>query len=618
MLQDKLIDQKIEAILSRMSLDQKIGQMTITERNFACPEDVRDYHLGGMLSFPGSHPGDSRPADWVAMSDAYWTAAAERGDQYPSIPVLIGLDAIHGNSNVRGATVFPHNIGLGAAHEPGLVRKIARVTAREVLCAGMDWALAPSLAVARNIHWGRTYESYSEDPGLVKAYAGAFVEGMQGDLGAGGIVACAKHWVGDGGTTHGISHGETTLSEDELMKIHAAPYTDAINAGVLSIMVSLSSWNGDKCHGHKYLLSDVLKNRLRFAGVVVSDWDGIEFLSEDYHDAIALAANAGIDMFMVSENWRAAIHCLKRNVRRGAIPLERINDAVRRILGVKLACGLFDKAPPSERPLSNHVGFGGATHRALAREAVRKSLVLLKNENGLLPLNKNARVLVAGKSAHDIGHQCGGFSLTWQGKPGNEQVEGGESIWEGVRNLAPRAILSSHPEAADADPDLHDVAVIVVGEKPYAEGLGDLRSDDHVIVEAGLQIKGSLNVLEPYGKTLELARLHPEDLRTITNVTDRGIPAVVVLVSGRPLVINPELGASTAFVAAWLPGSEGRGVGDVLFGDYDFQGSLSFSWPRHPEDVSGRYKDSRPLFPIGYGLSYSKPNCSKTLEKLSA
>jgi beta-glucosidase len=616
-LHNRKIDQRVEALLCRMSLDQKLGQMTLSERASATPKDVKDHHLGGVLSCSGSYPGQNRPADWVAMNDAYWAASMTEDDQHLAIPVIYGIDAVHGNANVTGATIFPHNIGLGAAHDPELITQVASITAREVLATGLEWAFAPNLAVACNIHWGRTYESYSQQPTTVSAYAEAFVKELQADLGSDSVVACVKHWVGDGGTTNGINQGETTLAEDDLQRLHIAPYRAAINAGALSIMASFNSWNGDKCHGHKYLLTDVLKNKMQFQGFVISDWDGIDYLSEDYHNAIALAVNAGIDMFMVPENWRKFIGHLKQHVTRGSVSIKRIDDAVQRILRAKFAYGLFDKPRPADRFWSNHKSFGGPEHRAVARAAVRKSLVLLKNNDALLPLNKDTRVYVAGKNAHNRGHQCGGFTLTWQGVSGNDALEGGTSVWEGISQTAANSCLSQNTDGSDADPDLHDVAIIVIGETPYAEGLGDVRTGDHIIVEAGSQIKGSMNVLEPYGSTLELARLHPEDLQTIKTVTDMGIPTVVVMISGRPLVVNQELQASSAFVAAWLPGSEGQGVADVLFGDFDFQGRLPFSWPANITDSLYDNNAGKPLFSCGYGLTYSQPPFVHALKSLS-
>jgi beta-glucosidase len=603
-LSDPGIRRKVEELLSRMTLDQKIGQMTQGERAFVTPGEVREYHLGSVLSGGGSCPGDNRPADWVAMNDAYWAASMEEDADHLPIPLLYGVDAIHGNANVRGATVFPHNIGLGAARDPELLERIARVTAREVLATGVEWTFAPTLAVARDPRWGRTYESYSEDPGLVAAYAGRFVAGLQGDLGTDGVVACAKHWVGDGGTSGGVDQGDAQLSTEELKRTHVAPYREAIASGVLTVMASLSSWNGQKCHGHRYLLTDLLKGELGFEGFIVSDWDATDQLDEDYSVAIERAVNAGIDMFMVPEKWKEFISHLTAHVHSGAVPLERIDDAVRRILAVKLAFGLFDRPRPAERGWSDDPGFGSREHREVAREAVRKSLVLLKHEDGVLPLDRTARILVAGRNADNRGHQCGGFTIAWQGTSGNGSIEGGTSIWEGIRAAAPSAVLSV--DGAEASSGSFDVAVVVIGERPYAEGMGDIRPEGGP-VERGSQFALVTADLQPYGSTLELASLHPEDLATIQEIAAEGIPVVVVLVSGRPLIVDREMELASAFVAAWLPGSEGAGVADVLFGDHDFQGQLSVSWPRSPTESLGPGDDAEhgPCFPLGFGLTLS-------------
>ncbi|MBT8140972.1 MAG: glycoside hydrolase family 3 protein [Gammaproteobacteria bacterium] len=605
---DSATHEKAEALLARMNLDQKIGQMTQSERMCCTPQDVKEFHLGSVLSGGGSVPGENKPSDWVDMNDAYWQASMQEDDQHLAIPLIYGVDAIHGNNNVLGATVFPHNIGLGAANDPELMQRIARVTAREILATGVEWTFAPTLAVARNYHWGRTYESYSENSDLVASYAAPFVKGLQAELGDNSIVACLKHWVGDGGTYLGIDQGNTIIEENELRKIHMSPYLPAIEQGVLTIMASFNSWNGKKCHGHKYLLTDVLKDELGFEGYIISDWDGIDYISKDYYEAVGRGVNAGIDMFMAPEGWRTFIQHVKSHVHAGTIPMSRIDDAVRRILLVKFAYGLFDKDMPSERPWSNHSSFGGDEHRAIAREAVRKSLVLLKNEKSLLPLDKQSRILVAGKNAHSRGRQCGGFTVAWQGVHDNNSIIGGTSIWEGIKAVAPNATLSADGTGHEANPDNHDVAIVVIGEYPYAEGMGDIRDADHSFMEPGSQYKeGFMKVLAPYGDTLELAKLHPEDLATIAHIHSQGIPVVSVLVSGRPLVVNQELEKSTSFVAAWLPGSEGQGVSDVLFGDHDFQGKLSFSWPK---DVSQSVlnlgdDDYDPLFAYGYGLSLS-------------
>ena len=455
-----------------MSLDQKIGQMTQPERMHASPAEVKRYHIGSVLSGGGSCPGDNRPADWVAMNDAYWAASMEEDDDHLAIPLLYGVDAIHGNANVLGATIFPHNIGLGAMRDPDLVERIGRITAREVRAAGVDWTFAPTLAVARDPRWGRTYESYSEDPGVVGGYAGRIVRGLQGGgvvsakgvgyggegagdgrgqgqvgtadfagLGPGGIVACAKHWVGDGGTRDGVDQGDTVVDEEELRRVHIAPYVPALEAGALTVMVSLSSWNGEKCHAHRYLIQDVLKGEMGFRGFVVSDWNGLDPLAEDYGDAVTMAVNAGIDMVMVPETWKAFIAGLRERVERGDVPVERIDDAVGRILRVKFVCGLFERGRPWGRRGANGSSFGSRGHREVAREAVRKSLVLLKNEGGVLPLDKGGRILVTGRGAHDRGRLCGGFTVEWQGVLGNDRIEGGTSVWEGIKAVAPGAVL---------------------------------------------------------------------------------------------------------------------------------------------------------------------------------
>ena len=604
-LSNPRITEQVNALMGKMTLAQKIGQMVQTERLSITPDEVKRWHIGSVLSGGGSCPGDNTVQDWVDMNDAYWAASMEEDAGHLAIPVIYGVDAVHGNSNVTQATVFPHNIGLGAAQDPDLLERVAQVTAREILATGVDWTFAPTLAVARNSHWGRTYESYSEDPRIVSSYSGRFVDGLQGDLGTDSVVSCVKHWLGDGGTTDGVDQGDTRLPEEELMRVHAAPYLPALEAGALTVMVSFNSWMGEKCHGNKYLLTYLLKERLQFNGFIISDWDGIDYLSENYFEAVAIGVNAGIDMFMVSEHWQPFIDHLTHHVTRGTVSMRRIDDAVRRILSVKVAFGLFDKPRPAARYWSNHASFGSQEHREVAREAVRKSMVLLKNEGGLLPLARDRRVLVAGKNAHNLGHQCGGFTIAWQGTSGNDFVSGGTSIWEGIQQLAPDAVLSQDGSGREADPALHDVAIVVIGETPYAEGMGDIRTGEDVIVQAGSQINGLLKVLEPYSNTMVLADLHPHDLEAINTIAATGIPVVAVLISGRPLVTNQELDASAAFVAAWLPGSEGQGVADVLFGDEGFSGKLSFSWPRNSENRKNfGDADYDPLFPYGFGLTY--------------
>ena len=636
------IETKVSALLARMTLDQKIGQITQPERQFVTPEEVTKYHIGSVLSGGGSVPGDNKPLDWIQMNDAYWAASMAETDGHLPIPIIYGIDAVHGNTNVLGAVVFPHNIGLGAANDPGLLERIAAVTAKEIAATGVDWTFAPTLAVARNDHWGRTYESYSEDPEIVSAYAPRFVKGLQGDFSPDKVIACAKHWIGDGATLHGIDQGDMCITEEELRRIHLPPYRAAVDAGVLTVMVSLSSWFGAKCHGHKFLVTDLLKRELGFEGFVISDWDGIDYLSENYGEAVVMSLNAGLDMFMITSRWKEFIALAKQNVLSGRIPLARIDDAVSRILRVKLLAGMFDKPRPAAREMSlDHSSFGSAPHREVAREAVRKSLVMLKNDNGILPLDKSARILVTGKNAHNRGHQCGGFTVAWQGVNDKQPVEqgiydqadkerprnaaeptaaswgsaiiNGTSIWEGIKAVAPNAVLSE--TGSDADPAKHDLAIVVIGEVPYAEMLGDVRVEG---LAKGLIIgSGSTSDTEyagdettllkngSYGSHLYLHQLHPEDIATIRNVTSKGVPVVAVMICGRPLVVEAELGASKAFVVAWFPGSAGQGVADVLFGDFPMQGKLSFSWPSF-DDENWNVGDPgyNPLFPYGYGLEY--------------
>jgi beta-glucosidase len=604
---DSALEAKIDRLLAQMNLKQKVGQLTQPERNSCSPEDIKNYHIGSVLSGAGLAPGDNRPADWIKVNDAYWAASMEKDLDHLAIPIIYGLDAVHGNNNVLGATIFPHNIGLGAARDPDLLERIAQATAREVLATGLDWTFAPTLAVAQNIHWGRTYESYSEDPKIGSTYSAPFVRGLQGSLGDGGVVACVKHWLGDGGTTHGVDGGDTNISMSELRDSHMPPYIPAIKQGALTVMVSFNSWSGDKCHGHKYLISEVLKGELGFNGLVISDWDGIDYLSENYYEAVGMAINAGIDMFMVPERWLEFIETALAHVSAGTVAQSRIDDAVRRVLRVKYLAGLFDKPRPSRRRWSNSEDFGSQLHRDVAREAVRKSLVLLQNRGGILPLDKSTKILVAGKAANNRGLQCGGYTIAWQGVDGNQIIEGGTSIWEAITQVAPNAELSENGLGIEADKTIHDVGIVVVGERPYAEGMGDIRVSDDVIVETDSQILGSLRVLEPYGETLELAKSHTEDLQAIKNITRKGIPVVVIVLSGRPLITDQELAETSAFVVAWLPGSEGSGVSDVLFGDYDFQGKLSFSWPSKARNIEASGGHNRVLFPVGYGLSYAKP-----------
>lgn len=584
-----------EAWLQRLTLRQKIGQMTMAERQHVTPEEVRRYGLGALLSGGGSCPGENRPADWVKMNDDFWQAAME-GEGSVGIPILYGVDAVHGHNNVSGATLFPHNIGLGAAGDPELIGRIARITAKEVLATGLEWNFAPTVAVVQNCQWGRTFESFGSCPQAVAAAGEACIRGLQQE----GVIGCVKHWLGDGGTSHGMDQGETTLDWESLQATHMAAYLPALKAGAMSLMVSFNSWNGEKCHGHRFLLTETLKERLGFAGIVVTDWNGIDYLDKNFAVAVRLGINAGIDMVMVPEKWREFIDILEKEVLEGRVDEARIDDAVRRILLTKLHYGLFEKGRPAARKTTGEKDFGSAKHRQVAREAVRKSLVLLKNEAGLLPLAPETRLLVAGKSADNLGNQCGGWTLSWEGERNGERLVGGTSIWEGVRTLAPSAMLSRDLSGADADPSRHDAALVVIGETAYVEGFGDIRPSDELLEEVGARVKGLMNPLKPYARSLKLAQIHPEDLACIRRIKAKGIPVVTLLVSGRPLVVNEELDASDAFVAAWLPGSEGLGVAEVLFGRHEFVGRLPLPWPASDTPAGATGKDA--LWERGYGL----------------
>jgi beta-glucosidase len=567
----------------------------------------------------------------------------------PAIPIIWGTDAVHGHNNVFGATLFPHNIGLGATHDPNLIERIGEVTAREVAVTGIDWTFAPTVAVVRDDRWGRSYEGYSEDPEIVRSYAGRMIRGLQGAAGgasflnASHVVATAKHYIGDGGTARGIDHGDNCASEQELLRIHAQGYIAAIQAGVQTVMVSYNSWQGTKMHGQKHLLTDVLKGRLGFDGLVISDWDGVDEVQGCSKDRCARAIDAGIDVFMVPNEWQGFIRNTVAQVRAGDLPESRIDDAVTRILRVKLRAGLFEKGRPSSRPVANHRELLGAqAHRAVAREAVRKSLILLKNTNSLLPLRRNINVLVAGDGANDIAQQSGGWTLSWQGTGNsNEDFPGATSIFEGIRAsveaAAGTATLSVDGSYRFTQPGSKpNVAIVVFGEHPYAEWHGDIPSIDHPHT-LGVQSEKALLRPAPEASVLGAScdnrtasstrktsvpaaerKLDP-NLALLRHLKERGIPVVALFLTGRPLWITPELEAADAFVVAWLPGTEGGGIADVLFRkndgqvNYDFTGKLSYSWPRDPEQTALNRGDSHyaPLFPYGFGLTYCNRDCDK-------
>jgi beta-glucosidase len=596
--QDPQIEEKVAALLGRMTLEQKVGQMVQADIRSVTPEDVRKYRLGSVLNGGGAWPGENKHAsvaDWVALADRFYDASMDTANGALAIPVMWGTDAVHGHNNVIGATLFPHNIGLGAAHDPDLMERIGAATAREVAATGLDWTFAPVVAVVRDDRWGRTYESYSEDPQIVRTYADRVVRGLQGAPGSrefldsSHVLATAKHFIGDGGTTDGVDRGDTRGSETDLLQIHAQGYVAAISAGVQTIMASYNSWNGWKVHGQQHLLTEVLKHRMGFDGIVVSDWDGVDEVQGCSKDKCAQAINAGIDMIMVPTEWRSFIDNTLEQVRTGKIPMARIDDAVTRILRVKLRAGLFERGRPSSRPLANKSALVGAPeHRELARQAVRESLVLLKNERGLLPLRPKSSVLVVGDGADEIPKQTGGWTVTWQGTGNaNADFPGATSILQGIASAVGKAggkVSSSVDGLRQARPD---VAILVFGEAPYAEWFGDLRSIDY---------RGAGDA----------------ELALLQQLRQASVPSVCVFLTGRPLWIEPELAACDAFVVAWLPGSEGAGVADVLFRkangrvNYDFVGKLSFSWPRTASPTALNRNDAGydALFAYGFGLRY--------------
>ncbi|MBN1699073.1 MAG: glycoside hydrolase family 3 C-terminal domain-containing protein [Spirochaetales bacterium] len=567
------VSERIEDLLSRMTLEEKIGQMTQIDKDYLVSEkDIAGYCLGSLLSGGGSQPKTTDPEAWADMYDRYQQMALE---SRLNIPIIYGIDAIHGNAKVWGAVVFPHNIGMGCMRNPGLVEEAARITAEEVAATGIDWTFSPCIAVPRDERWGRTYEGFGETSELAEIMGAAAVAGYQGDslLRHETILACAKHYCGDGGTENGKDQGDTVCDEAALRKIHLPGYIKAVEGGVGSIMVSFSSWNGEKLHGHTYLLTDVLKEEIGFSGILVSDWKAIEQLPGSYYDNVTTAVNAGLDMIMVPDDYRRFISTLKNSVEKGAVELSRIDDAVERILRVKFELGLFEH-PLTKRELLESVG--SASHREIARECVRQSLVLLKNSSEVLPLKKNLRhIHVAGRNADDLGAQCGGWTMGWQGRGGN--ITKGTTILQAVRDTVSSGTKVTYSKNGNGAEGA-DVGIIVIGEEPYAEFKGD-RSD--------------LGIADA-------------DIKAIRATKGAGIPVVVVLISGRPMIITPSLESWDAFIAAWLPGTEGQGVADVIFGDYNPTGKLSHTWPRSMDQIPINEGDTGtdPLFPYGFGLSY--------------
>ncbi|GMP49158.1 hypothetical protein CsSME_00016229 [Camellia sinensis var. sinensis] len=587
------IESRIKDLLSRMTLKEKIGQMTQIDRGVATPSAIRDLSIGSILSAGGGGPFEKAvSSDWADMIDGFQKAALE---SRLGIPLIYATDAIHGNNNVYGATVFPHNVGLGATRDEELTRRIGVATALEVRASGAHYTFAPCVAVCRDSRWGRCYESYSEDTEIVRKMT-SIVTGLQGQLPQGhtkgypfvagrkNVIACAKHFIGDGGTDKGINEGNTIASYDELERIHMAPYLDCISQGVCTVMASYSSWNGRKLHSDHFLLTQVLKEKLGFKGFVISDSEGLDRLSHpygsNYRNCVLLAINAGIDMVMVPHRYELYLEDLTYLAESGEIPISRIDDAVERILRVKFVAGLFEY-PLTDRSLLDTVGC--KLHRELAREAVRKSVVLLKNgkdpKKPFLPLNKNAeRILIAGTHADNLGYQCGGWTATWMGDSGRITI--GTTILDAIKSAVgekTELVYEQHPSADIFASQDFSFAIVAVGEGPYAEHAGD--NSDLIIPFNGAEL--------------------------ISSVADR-VPTLVILISGRPLVLEPWLLEKVdAIMAAWLPGSEGEGIADVIFGDHQFQGQLPMTWFKRVEQLPIHSGENSydPLFPFGFGLT---------------
>lgn len=588
---DAALEARVRAIVAGMTLEQKIGQMTQADIRSVKPSDVRKYYLGSVLNGGGAWPNlnmHASVADWQKLSDEFYRASMST-DMRVKVPVIWGTDAVHGHNNVYGTTLFPHNIGLGAAHDPALVRRIGAATAAQVRATGITWAFAPTLAVVQNPRWGRTYESYSSDPALVRAYGEAIVSGLQGQLGSPtSILATAKHWLGDGGTFHGVDQGETRTSEANLARTHAAGYYGALKANVQTVMVSYSSFTDTatgkrwgKMHGNAHLVGGVLKQKLGFDGLVVSDWNGIEQVPGCTKWSCPQAINGGIDLIMVPDDWKQFIPATIADVRAGRIPMSRIDDAVSRIIRVKFRSGLFD-ASPVRGPHPDPSVMNSPAVRELAREAVRKSLVLLKNNGNVLPLRGGGRILVVGRGANSLPMQSGGWSLSWQGdQTTTADYPYAETLLAAMRRSLGPSRVDYSADGQGVDPRRYSAIVMVAAEEPYAEGKGDIT----------------------FPATMRHSARYPQDLAALNRVSGKGPPVVTILYSGRPVGANDLMNRSNAFIAAWLPGTEGAGIADMLLAGprgrraFDFTGRLSFDW------FAGDCLTGRVQFPRGYGLS---------------
>ncbi|MEZ7274146.1 exo 1,3/1,4-beta-D-glucan glucohydrolase [Sphingobium sp. 10 DY56-G10] len=584
---DPATEKAIDALLARMTIEQKVGQVVQGDISSVTPADLARYPLGSILAGGNSGPyGDERAdaATWARMVNDYRAASMKAG---AGVPILFGVDAVHGHSNVPGATIFPHNIGLGATHDPDLIHRIGQATAAEIAGSGIEWTFAPTLAVPQDLRWGRSYEGYAADPALVKSYATAMVDGLQGKLVSGKplgslrVAATAKHFLADGGTKNGKDQGDAQISETELIRTHAQGYPAAIDAGALTVMASFSSWNGVKNHGNATLLTDVLKGRMGFEGLIVGDWNGHGQIPGCTVTDCAAALNAGLDLYMAPDSWKGLFDSLVRDVRAGKVSQARLDDAVRRNLRVKYKLGLMGKTQVER---GDPAQLGAPDHLAIAREAVAKSLVLLKNEGSVLPIKPGAKVLVAGAGADNMAMQAGGWTITWQGTDTTAaDFPRGQTIGRAIADAVKAAGGSAQINAAGDAQGTPDVAIIVFGEHPYAEFQGDAE-----------------NLLFKNGD---------KELALLKAMKARGIPTVAVFLSGRPLFMGPQINAADAFVAAWLPGTQGQGVADVLVAGKDgksardFTGRLPFAWP-----ADARSPVAAPLFPMGYGLDYAHPH----------
>lgn len=577
-------EREIDRIVAAMTIEEKVGQMIQADIETIRPEDLRTYPLGSILAGGNSGPfGNERstPADWKRLVGAYRAVSAEQRPGHTAIPTIFGVDGVHGHSNVPGAVIFPHNIGLGAMRDLELLKRIGEAAAQEISATDIDWTFAPTLAVPQDLRWGRTYEGFGERPEIVRSYAGPMIEGLQGPIGKPGqrvlLAATAKHFLADGGTDQGADQGDARISEDELIATHVAGYGPAINAGALTVMVSYSSWRGGKMHAQKGLLTDVLKGRMGFSGIVVGDWNGHGQVPGCTNESCPQAINAGVDMFMAPDSWKKLYENTLAQVRSGIIPAARVNDAVRRILRVKTKLGLLDPQLPA-RPSLDVIG--SAAHRKVARQAVRESLVLLKN-SGVLPLKPGAKVLVTGDGATSIAMQMGGWTVSWQGTDTKQaDFPAATTVYTGLKEAIEGAGGTAQLSPTGEWQVRPDVAVVVFGEAPYAEMFGDIKS-------VAFQSRGAL--------------------RTLQQLKAQGIPTVSVFLSGRPLWVAPEIAASDAFVAAWLPGSEaGAGIADLLVAGpdgrarHDFTGRLPFAWPASPLPGPG----AAAAYPYGFGLTY--------------